>query len=137
MVIIIIIAGGSIAAICFLAAIIMALKRRSAGKESVTLSANFEDQLVVLRRDLEAAMQRANEQARRVAWLEAKVRASVPVPDDAIIDGPATPAEPSMTERRHRVLSLARRGLDVNSIATMLGEMHGEVELIIGLSKAA
>jgi hypothetical protein len=42
-----------------------------------------------------------------------------------------------MTERRHRVLSLARRGYDVNTIATMLNELPGEVELIIGLSKAA
>jgi hypothetical protein len=41
-----------------------------------------------------------------------------------------------MTERRHRVLALARRGLDAMSIAETLGVPYGEVELIISLSIA-
>ena len=47
------------------------------------------------------------------------------------------PAKLSMTERRHRVIALASRGQNAEAIATTLGIMPGEVELIIRLNQAA
>lgn len=41
-----------------------------------------------------------------------------------------------MTEKRHRVLSLAKYGQDVDTIANTLGMPHGEVELIVNLNSA-
>jgi hypothetical protein len=39
-----------------------------------------------------------------------------------------------MMERRRRVLALARRGQDADTISNMLGMPNGEVELIMNLS---
>ena len=50
---------------------------------------------------------------------------------------PTDPARLSITERRHRVLTLAKRGLEAEQIAATLGVPHGEVELIISLNAAA
>jgi hypothetical protein len=36
-------------------------------------------------------------------------------------------------ERRHKIISLAKRGIDVTTISEMLSIPQGEVELIIGL----
>lgn len=86
----------------------------------------------------DAAAQRATDQARRIAWLETRLRkpraSSNEVLDDSIIT--ETP-KLSMTERRHRVISLADRGKGVDSIAASLGIFKGEVELILSLNQAA
>lgn len=39
-----------------------------------------------------------------------------------------------MIERKHRVLALSRRGLDIQTIADTLCLPHGEVELILALA---
>ena len=54
--------------------------------------------------------------------------------DDSIIT--ETP-KLSMTERRHRVINLANRGKNAESIAASLGLFRGEVELILSLDRAA
>lgn len=56
-----------------------------------------------------------------------------PVAIDPVIAG-AVNSRQSVTERRHRVLTLARRGMDVKAIAQTLGIPHGEVALIIRMS---
>ncbi len=81
---------------------------------------------------------RTADQSRRMAWLETRVRqpkfASDEVLDETII---TAPSKQNITERRHRVLTLASRGQDAENIATTLGMMRGEVELIINLNRVA
>ncbi len=81
---------------------------------------------------------RATDNARRVAWLEARVRKPEKVNKDilsqkALNTNTAKPL--SMTERRHRVLTLCSRGQDAETIASNLGMFKGEVELIINLGR--
>ncbi|HEX4949843.1 MAG TPA: hypothetical protein VFZ34_24470 [Blastocatellia bacterium] len=52
----------------------------------------------------------------------------------AVAPTQTTGTRQSVTERRHRVLTLARRGMDVKAIAQALGIPHGEVALIIRMS---
>ncbi len=91
-----------------------------------------------VRRDVETLSRRGTEQARRVAWLESRVRERAPISlkntDEEFF---IAPAKTTMTERRHRVLTLARRCKDSNQIAATLGMSRGEVELILNLSIAA
>lgn len=86
----------------------------------------------------DASTQRSVEQSRRIAWLETRVRQPKAVADDVIDDSvpPETP-KINMTERRHRVIALALRGQDSGTIATTLGILPGEVELIINLNQAS
>lgn len=88
--------------------------------------AELEAQLMALQRETESA-------TRALAAQRA-------TPDDAgskeVASGHAT-VKLGLTERRYRVLRLARRGLDARAISSMLDIPHGEVELIIGLSRAA
>lgn len=83
--------------------------------------------------------QRLAEQSRRIAWLESRIRKPQPLSDDVIDDEPAEtePEKLSITERRHRVISLASKGQRPEAIATTLGMLPGEVELIISLNQAA
>lgn len=87
----------------------------------------------------EVNTQRIAEQSRRIAWLESRIRKPQPPSDDVIDDEPAEtePEKLSITERRHRVISLASRGQRPEAIATTLGMLPGEVELIISLNQAA
>ncbi|WP_352430663.1 hypothetical protein [Pyrinomonas sp.] len=101
-------------------------RERVRTEELLSSIADLEGQLTALRRATESATR--TPAARR------------PIASDA--DRQQSPSEgatikPSLTERRYRVLRLARRGLDARAISSMLNIPHGEVELIIGLSRAA
>jgi len=78
------------------------------------------------------------DQSRRIAWLESRLRQPKPgrgeVIDDVVISD--QPVKWNMTERRHHVLKLASRGQSPENIASTLGMMCGEVELIINLNRA-
>lgn len=141
-----------IAAACFSAAIALGWlclrltrQAREAVQHLLALATEHEGQLKTVRNNLSVVSQRAAEQARRLALLEARRQAGAMIPEPALaatLPNPASTFVPpstklSMTERRHRVLALARRGLDVGTIATSLAMPHGEVELIIELNKAA
>jgi DNA-binding NarL/FixJ family response regulator len=92
--------------------------------------------LADLSRDLDTASRQSAEWARKIAWLESRARGGsqeARVPETAA----PTNGKLNITERRHRVLSLARRGQDVQTIARTLGMPHGEVELMINLGQAA
>jgi hypothetical protein len=76
----------------------------------------------------------------RLDWLETRARTEELQrgkrrPEEE--ENPTDPARLSITERRHRVLTLAKRGLEAEQIAATLGVPHGEVELIISLNTAA
>lgn len=65
--------------------------------------------------------------------MQAVVQPVAPLTMESAIAG-AVNSRQSVTERRHRVLTLARRGMDVKAIAQTLGIPHGEVALIIRMS---
>ncbi|MCY7346117.1 MAG: hypothetical protein LH614_07825 [Pyrinomonadaceae bacterium] len=95
------------------------------------------EQTVTAVKDLnETGAQRISEQARRVAWLETRVRQPKLIEEDVLNDAQIEISTKSIiTERRHRVLTLAARGQSVEEIAETLGMMHGEIQLIINLSR--
>lgn len=112
-------------------------KRRSELLMTTNQLGRLEQDLHELSRDLDTATERATHQARRIAWLESRVH---PGKQLEALHAPETSFDkgrPPMTERRHRVLTLARRGQAAETIAATLNMAQGEVELIIGLSKAA
>ena len=72
-----------------------------------------------------------------LAWLEGRVRSTPVTAEPQLAESPAAIGKLNATERRHRVLSLARHGQDSGMIATVLGMPRGEVELILDLFRAA
>lgn len=88
---------------------------------------------------LEDGKVRATDQARRIAWLEARIRKPEKVKKDILSQEVLSPKplELNITERRHRVLALASRGQDAETIANTLGMLTGEVELIMSLGRGA
>lgn len=87
-------------------------------------------------RDLDTVSQTAEEARQRITALEDRqlVRPREEDEDDEFV--PLRTRKPTITERRHRVLSLARRGKDPRMIADTLGIPHGEVELMLNLHVA-
>lgn len=90
------------------------------------------------RETIEVNADRLAEQTRRTAWLESKVRQPKKTSDD-VLDDTLIHETPKLniTERRHRVVTLASRGQNAESIASALGMLRGEVELIIDINRAA
>ena len=99
----------------------------------VEASKRYDEEIAGLSRDLDTVSQQGGEQVRRIAWLESRVRNVIPAKSST----ENSQGKITITERRHRVLSLARRGQDIDTIARTLGMNHGEVELMINLGKAA
>jgi len=89
------------------------------------------------REQLEKNTQRIGEQSRRIAWLDARVRQPRQLSDEVIDDTVQTEAPKlNMTERRHRIIALASRGQHTDAIASTLGMLPGEVDLILNLNRA-
>lgn len=98
---------------------------------------DLEETLGKNKESLETNAQRVTEQSRRIAWLETRVRQPKPVSEEVIDDTPVSePQKLNMTERRHRVITLASRGQNAETIASTLGMLPGEVELIINLNQS-
>jgi hypothetical protein len=131
-------ASAFIAIMACVASLVSNHRRRSGLKKFTEQLLNLERQIDGLNRDLDTATERATHQARRIAWLESRVR---PGKQFEELRNPESSIEakgrPPITERRHRVLTLAQRGQAAEAIAATLNMAQGEVELIIGLSKAA
>lgn len=99
---------------------------------------DLEDELSQNREVLDTGSQRFSDQARRIAWLETRIRKPKLLADELAEEEPATPnGKWNVTEKRHKVLKLAGRGHGPESIAATLGMMRGEVELIINLGRMA
>lgn len=131
--IIIALAGAVLAyAIC----LTIALKARATARRSLTHASEVESKLAVAIQDLHQLSQRMMEQANHIVWLESRLRANQTEDEPDFLASLAAPSKPSITERRHRVLALARHGLDAETIAATIGAPHGEVELIIELNNA-
>lgn len=97
----------------------------------------LQDAIIRTKEFTETAHRRDSDQSRRIAWLESKVRKPRPASDEVLDDSVITEQPKlSMTERRHRVITLASRGKSADTIASSLGLFKGEVELILNLNKA-
>lgn len=136
---ILVIAAGSvtITLVSFLVSIVTLGKARRLARAGYALEGDFENSIAAFRREIDTLSHRAGEQARKIAWLETRSRSGRnEQPADAEMVTGVNP-KPNITERRHRVLSLARRGQDAQTIAQTLGMPHGEVQLMMNLLKAA
>jgi hypothetical protein len=123
--------------VSLITAIVALGKARVLARAGYALEGDFETSLEAVNRDLDRLSAKANEQSRKIAWLETRARTGrneQPVAAE-MVSGARN--KPNITERRHRVLSLSRRGQDPQTIAQTLGMPHGEVELMINLLKAA
>jgi DNA-binding NarL/FixJ family response regulator len=133
-------AGATTGAAAFITAAVMYRKTRTQ-RELLEFVAqqvgDFDDQLRRQKELIETSGQRINEQQRRIAWLESRVRNPKLLTEDAVLPEQSEPAKMTMTERRHRVAKLAARGQSVETIAATLGMLPGEVELIVNLSASA
>lgn len=98
----------------------------------------LENELAENTKLLEQSKVRGADQARRIAWLETRIRKPEKVKKDVLSEEVLvqTPVS-NITERRHRVLNLAARGQDAETIAATLGLLRGEVELIINIGRGS
>ena len=127
----------ALAVVSLIANLILIASSRRQRRDWLELAQRFDDEITSLSRDLDTASRQAGEHVRRIAWLEARARSTQPHTPKPQVEATPKPQRISITERRHRVMSLARRGQDIDTIAQLLGMNHGEVELMLNLSKAA
>ncbi len=100
----------------------------------------LENSLAENKETLNAAAQRVADNARRVAWLESRLRqpklTKIDVLEEPVLIDKAETPKSSIIERRRRVLALASHGQNTEAIASTLEMLPGEVELIINLNRA-
>ena len=132
----VVLVGAVLALISFVSSLVLFAKTRRLLRGCATLESRFEEELADLSRDLDTASRQSADWGRKIAWLESRVRGGH---QEARVTETAatTNGKLNITERRHRVLSLARRGQDAQTISRTLGMPHGEVELMINLGHAA
>jgi hypothetical protein len=125
----------SLNALCFATTLILLARYRKLARQHVRTTADLNEEMSAISADLDTVSQSAGEVTRRLAKLEARTRKQ---PEIEVVQPEVAPsAKLNITERRHRVLSLWRRGLNTQSISSRLGLPVGEVELMIDLEKAA
>jgi|SRR5436190_12138436 len=125
-----------LALISFVSSLVLFAKTRRLLRGCATLESRFEEELADLSPDLDTASRQSADWGRKIVWLESRVRGGHQ--EARVAETAATTnGKLNITERRHRVLSLARRGQDAQTIARTLGMPHGEVELMINLGHAA
>lgn len=124
--------GVGILLIAVFAAILKARKARKLALAATAYAEELAGQLETLQQSLKNVQSDAEVLARRLDLFEATHREAASEP---LVDGPP-PAE-NMTERRHRVVALAARGQAPDMIASTIGMLTGEVELILNLENAS
>lgn len=124
----------AINAVTLVTTLILLAKYRGLAQKHARANAEFSKELSALSADLDTVSQKAGEATRKLALLETRMQKQTL---EIVQPEVAPSAKLNITERRHRVLSLWRRGLNTQSIASRLGLPLGEVELMIDLEKAA
>ena len=128
--------SGAIAAYCF----VLMRSQRAALRECLEKNAEMEKTLSTCREQLRAISLKSEDLTRLTAWLETRVRdrkaGTEKTNSETSFTAKADLLRSSITERRHRVLKLAARGQNPESIAAALGMFNGEVELILNLNRA-
>ena len=133
------IAAGAIAVFCLLTSLICLVKHRKSRRLVTACEEQIEEMQAALKRNKEIIYTNADhvsEMSRRLVWLETRIRQPKLVAEEVIDDSTEAP-KLNITERRHRVVTLAARGQSAEAIATTIGMMPGEVELILNLDQAA
>lgn len=111
-------------------------RRRVGPGEASASDQAVRQEIEVMRSVVAEVKQRAEDQERRLKWLERQLRtatAKTQALDDDLLVTDAPPQPRGMIERRYQVLKLARQGLGIEEIAARLSLPHGEVSLILGL----
>lgn len=117
-----------------IAVVVLARKLRQANDSQQLLATDMDYRLNEIRHNIEAVAQHTRAQLQRIAQ---PIPSSLPRTLEPVVTATAAAlpgSRQSVTERRHRVLTLSRRGQDINAIAQTLGMPHGEVALIIRMS---
>lgn len=131
------ITGAAFGLISLITSLVLFRKTRRLSQAWANFELRLDEEINELSTDLDTASRKSGEHGCRIAWLETRVRSAVVEPKPATETVTSINTKPTITERRHRVLSLARRGQDPQTIARTLGMPHGEVELMINLGRAA
>ncbi len=129
-------AGILLSVLSGLACFALARKLREVLHKQQVLATDMDYRLHEIRHNLDAVAQQTTAQLQRFAQArpQPQPQPTAPEPPVAVAAAQTAGARQSVTERRHRVLTLARRGMDVKAIAQTLGMPHGEVALIIRMS---
>lgn len=132
-------ATGSVAVLCLLIALMCVIKIRRTNhalNESNGRIDELQNTLKRTREVIEKNAEHSDEMSRRIVWLETRIRQPKLVGEE-VVDDSAEPPKLNITERRHRVVTLASRGQSPEMIASTIGMLPGEVELILSLDQAA
>ena len=131
-------AGILLSVLSGLACFALARKLNEVTHKHQVLATEMDYRLHEIRHNLDAVAQQTAAQLQRLAQprplAQPQPQPSAAEPAGAVVAAQAAGARQSVTERRHRVLTLSRRGMDVKAIAQTLGMPHGEVALIIRMS---
>jgi DNA-binding NarL/FixJ family response regulator len=115
--------------------VFMLLKTRGRVQTLVTALNYSDSEVVELSKDLDTVSKRSADLSRRIDMIES--RRTSEVDENSAEQAGSTPVKLTMTERRHRIRVLARKGKNAESIAATLGMPYGEVQLIMGLTANA
>lgn len=116
--------------------IVLFARMRGLKKSLIAFEERYGIEMQEFSRDLDTVSRKCGEHRRRIAWLETRLRPRPSEQDQYVKAAPVQTEKLTITERRHRVLTLARRGKDPRTIAQTLGMPHGEVELMLNLQAA-
>ncbi len=133
------IGAASTAVLCLLMTLVCVIRQRKARRTASELVERMDELQNILKRTkevIESNAEHTAEMSRRIVWLETRVRQPKLVAEE-VVDDSAEPPKLNITERRHRVVTLASRGQSTETIASTIGMMPGEVELILSLDQAA
>lgn len=132
-------ATGAVAVLCLLITLSCVIKIRRTNRTLDVSNGRIDELQETLKRTrevIEKNAEHSDEMSRRIVWLETRVR-QPKLAAEEVVDDSAEPPKLNMTERRHRVVTLASRGQSPDMIAATIGMLPGEVELILSLDQAA
>lgn len=135
----ILISAAAIAIVCLFTTLICLVKQRKCRRLVTASEEKVEELQSMLKRvrdTMDANNEHVAEMSRRLVWLETRVRQPKLMAEEVVDENSEAP-KLNITERRHRVVTLAARGQSAEAIATTIGMMPGEVELILDLDHAA
>lgn len=132
-------ATGVVAVLCLLITLMCVIKIRRTNlslRESNERIDELQNTQKRLKEVIEKNAEHSDEMSRRIVWLETRIR-QPKLAAEEVVDDSGEPPKLNITERRHRVVTLASRGQSTDMIAATIGMLPGEVELILSLDQAA
>ncbi len=120
--------------------VVLMLRNKNLTDALISQLDECENEIRAIRENNDGDSFRSSDHSRRIAWLETRIRKPEKFKNETLGEegfAPKKSGMANMTERRHRVLTLAARGQDANSIAVSLGMLVGEVDLIMRLGRGA